>query len=102
MITLNDYQARAMATAVYENDLYPLLALGEEVGELQGKFAKFYRGDKDLVEEDIKKEAGDILWQLAAFCNDQGWPLEDVAQLNLDKLADRKAKQVLRGDGDNR
>jgi len=102
MLTMNDYQARALATALYKDPLYPLLALGEEVGELQGKFAKFYRGDKELVEADIKKEAGDILWQLSAFCYEQGWSLEDVAQTNLDKLADRKARQVLRGDGDNR
>jgi hypothetical protein len=31
-----------------------------------------------------------------------GWDLEDVAQGNLDKLASRKQRGVIDGNGDNR
>jgi hypothetical protein len=31
-----------------------------------------------------------------------GWKLDDVAQKNLDKLASRKQRGVIDGDGDNR
>jgi hypothetical protein len=31
-----------------------------------------------------------------------GWSLEDVAQMNLDKLASRKERNVIDGNGDNR
>jgi NTP pyrophosphatase (non-canonical NTP hydrolase) len=50
----------------------------------------------------LKKEAGDILWQLSGLCSVMGWRLEDIAQQNLDKLADRKSRQVIDGSGDNR
>ena len=52
--------------------------------------------------EFVKKEAGDILWQLSGLCYVMGWELEDVAQTNLDKLASRKERNVIDGNGDNR
>lgn len=55
------------------------------------------RNDKDL-----QKEAGDILWQLAGLCSVMGWSLEDIAQQNLDKLADRQRRGKIDGEGDNR
>ena len=55
------------------------------------------RNDKDL-----QKEAGDILWQLAGLCRVMGWSLEDIAQQNLDKLADRQRRGKIDGEGDNR
>lgn len=55
----------------------------------------------DLLPE-MRKEAGDILWQLTGLCKVMGWSLEDVAQENLDKLASRKQRHVIDGDGDNR
>lgn len=58
--------------------------------------------DWDVVKDELKKEAGDILWQLAGLCWVMGWDLEDVAQGNLDKLASRKQRGVIDGDGDNR
>ena len=53
------------------------------------------------IDEELKKEAGDILWQLAGLCSVHGWTLEEVAQQNLDKLADRKQRDKIDGDGDN-
>lgn len=50
----------------------------------------------------IQKEAGDILWQLAGLCSVMGWSLEEVAQQNLYKLASRKERNVIDGNGDNR
>jgi hypothetical protein len=31
-----------------------------------------------------------------------GWDLEDIAKMNLEKLASRKNRGVIAGDGDNR
>ena len=50
--------------------------------------------------EELKKEAGDILWQLSGLCSVMGWNLEDVAQENLDKLAARKEAGTIDGCGD--
>lgn len=123
-MTLNEYQQQAMTTCLPEanNFTYMMLNLTGEVGEFAGKVAKAIRkgqykmkpnGDlcaaislslKDHINlhDELAKEAGDILWQLSGLCTVMGWSLEDIAQQNLDKLADRKSRQVIDGSGDNR
>jgi len=116
---LNEYQERAMRTCTAEsnNKFYMLLGLSEEAGELCGKMAKAIRSGKynidqrtgvrdfHLTEEEwklVKKECGDILWMLAGFCNVMGWTLEEVAAMNIKKLADRQNRGVIDGSGDER
>ena len=123
---LNEYQKIAMATCMSscDNVSYMLLNLAAEVGEFAGKVAKarrreevvfsrdgdmWWNTDKTAVAEgaeelnaELKKEAGDILWQLSGLCHVMGWELEDVATGNLEKLASRKARGVIDGNGDNR
>lgn len=123
---MNEYQKKAMSTCMpsCENFSYMMLNLVSEVGEFAGKVAKMIRkgqveidtmDDKtsDLFpmvslpqwvyyQEELMKEAGDILWQLSGLCEVMGWKLDDVAQMNLDKLASRKARGVIDGEGDNR
>lgn len=105
-----EYQAAAKQFAAYEEDVYPLLGLAEETGEFLSLFAKVYRGD-DLVarygtveafREMAAKEAGDVLWMLAECLGSMGLSLQDVAELNLKKLTDRKERGVIRGVGDER
>mgnify|MGYP005855845647 FL=1 len=47
-------------------------------------------------------EAGDVLWMLADLCTMLGVSLEDVAQQNLNKLAQRALRDTLHGEGDAR
>lgn len=119
-LTLNEYQEKAMTTCLptSKNWSYMFLNLVGEVGELASKVAKSIRKDiayiglNDLKydkendglinNEELKKEAGDILWQLSGLCSVMGWSLEDVAQQNLDKLASRQQRNVIEGNGDNR
>ena len=94
-----------------------ILNLVGEVGEFSSKVAKAIRKEKSDIDDndlyfsenalpeeiiDLKYEAGDILWQLSGLCKVMGWSLEDVAQMNLDKLASRKDRGVIVGNGDNR
>lgn len=126
-MTLNDYQKKAMSTCMpsCKNFSYMMLNLVGEVGEFASKVAKLIRKEKLLmggaenaenkltslaltrgeqyeILDDLKAEAGDILWQLSGLCEIMGWKLEDVAQGNLDKLASRKERGVIDGNGDNR
>lgn len=114
------------------NFSYMMLNLVGEVGELASKVAKgIRRGDLEIgkagddtnqllmtdaritnilnaevmsnaYKAELMKEAGDVLWQLSGLCSTFGWSLEDIAQMNLAKLADRKKRGVIDGNGDNR
>lgn len=122
---LKEYQERANSTCKVEsaNFSYMFLNLVGEVGEFASKVAKDIRyGRTKIIDndyhsdwkrfptteewkeraEELKKEAGDILWQLAGLCTYMGWQLEDIAQMNLDKLKSRQERNVIDGDGDNR
>ena len=115
-----------------DNFSYMMLNLVAELGEFSGKVAKairkkkvsigtpeqqenaypnellfnaeLHQGSHEFGEfiDELKKEAGDILWQLSGLCNVMGWKLDDVARMNLEKLADRKNRGVIDGNGDRR
>ena len=118
---LNEYQRKAMETCMpsCRNISYMLLNLVGEVGELASKIAKDIRKDTVEInhnnlreymgddqwwerEQEYQHEAGDILWQLSGLCEVMGWDLGMIAQMNLDKLASRKERGVIEGNGDNR
>jgi NTP pyrophosphatase (non-canonical NTP hydrolase) len=87
--------------------LYPLLGLAEEMGEVAGKVAKFIRksrkeADYPKLREDVKKELGDVAYQLSETARQFGWTLQDVIDGNVEKLSDRKERGVLIGEGDER
>ena len=48
------------------------------------------------------KELGDVLWFVAECCTVLRVDMDTVAELNIKKLADRKARGVIHGSGDNR
>lgn len=102
---LSEYQEKAMQTRLPTAGLeYMWFNLPGEVGELTSLMAKAYRdgGDTITLEEKIKKELGDILWTLTGLISCYQWKLEDIAQMNLDKLAKRKEDNTLQGSGDDR
>lgn len=77
-LTLNEYQDKAMSTCMPESDnLFYMLA-------------------------NLVGEVGDILWQTAGLAKVMGVTLEEVAEENLAKLASRKQRNVIAGDGDER
>ena len=120
-MTLKDYQEKAMTTCMPSsaNFSYMFLNLVGEVGEFASKVAKHIRKENiyiggsanNLIPEipyeewlihdrELMKEAGDILWQLSGLCTVMDWSLEEIAKMNLDKLAARKAVGTIDGNGD--
>lgn len=129
-MNIDDYQRLAGETAIYPGRggtlgaIYNALALGE-AGEIQGKVSKLIRDDRvifvsgqnglgccddvydfnDIPHEkraELKKELGDLLWHMSMLAHDLGYSMSEIAQANLDKLADRSKRGVLGGSGDNR
>lgn len=124
-MTLNDYQKQAMTTCTESsmNDTYLLFGLMAEVGELADKVAKAKRKEIITIEDSeifpvtqdgtmpllfeefthgFAKELGDVLWFVALIAKHAGLTLEEVAQMNLDKLADRAKRGKIIGEGDDR
>lgn len=102
--SLNDYQADAAAVRLPSADAkYCRENLIGELGEYFSVRAKArrdgYKPEHALL---IKKELGDILWQLSQVCADEGYTLEDIAYSNIYKLTARKQNNTLQGSGDNR
>ena len=102
-MNFDDYQKLAISTAIYPEEykiIYPTLGLCGESGEVAEKIKKHVRDGKSL--NGLKKELGDVLWYIAALAEDLGISLQDIAELNIQKLSDRKERNVISGDGDNR
>ena len=107
---LNEYQTAALQTAVYPNRganfAYPALGLAGESGEVADKLKKVLRDNDgvltDTVRDAVAKEIGDVLWYVSVLAYEMDYSLEEIAQLNIDKLNSRKERGVITGSGDNR
>ena len=93
-MTGNEYQKLAERTIDYANmnqwdqECHALHGMVGEIGEIHSIYQKEYQGHK-ADEEHLKKEVGDLLWFIAEYCTANGWNLEDVMQMNIDKLKAR-------------
>lgn len=112
--TFDEYQQQSRALADYpnldHNLIYPALGLAGEAGEAVDKIKKLWRNQGvtshvNLLPADkatLVAELGDVLWYVAAIASELGLNLHTVAGLNLAKLLDRKARNVIKSEGDNR
>jgi len=115
-MTLDEYQDKATQFAVYGGGLlYATIGLASEAGEVAGKVKRLLRDDDidftadDVTEEidyeqarAIASECGDTLWYLASVANEIGYSLEEIAEMNIAKLTDRKYRNTIHGSGDTR
>ena len=110
---INDYQQAALSTALYPKEgvagiAYTALGLNGEAGEVAEKVKKIIRDSANTKEAmqnkkwEIAKELGDVLWYVATCSHEFGLSLEEVAQMNVNKLKSRQQRNVIKGNGDNR
>lgn len=65
------------------------LGLSGEVGEFNDMVKKSIFHEKGLDIDHAKKELGDVLWYVAMICFSFGWDMDEVMQMNIDKLKAR-------------
>lgn len=81
------------------------LGLSGEAGEASDAIKKAWRDDGHVApwrRKVIAKELGDCLWYIAIIAQSLGYRLSEIAQINADKLADRRDRGVIQGHGDER
>jgi len=108
-MNLNEYQNFCLETKAWPSEyniIYPAIELADEAGEVLGKVKKWMRGDDntDTIEykEKIIKEMGDVLYPLAMLAGDLGYSFQEVLDMNVEKLQDRRNRGVIKGSGDSR
>ena len=109
-MTGNEYQklaARTMNGSLTRKEtvLHALHGLAGEVGEIHSLYQKTYQGHTFDIKHELK-ELGDLLWFIAELCTVSGYELDQVMQLNIDKLKQRypegfsEDKSINRLEGD--
>lgn len=121
-MNFNEYQKSALKTDKYPNAAYNFIAEDDysdgvicmlytlgivgEAGEVADKIKKIYRDKQGKFDKkdvlSIVKEIGDVMWYCAALSRHLGWELEDVAKMNIKKLAIRAQNNKIHGSGDDR
>lgn len=108
-MTFNEYQALAKSTAVYSVPgvgIYSAMGLAGESGEAVDKIKKLHRDHGGVVTPAIAAgvalELGDALWYISDLAGQFGYTLQQIAELNIEKLESRRERNVIHGSGDNR
>ena len=112
-MTINEYQeaclrteppaAKISETTRLENGL---MGLNGEAGEAIDILKKFLFQGHELDKKHLARELGDVAWYLAVTADALGYYLEDIFQMNIDKLKARypdgfdQGRSVNRKEGD--
>lgn len=110
-MTINEYQKAALRTANNPKDIGALILNGVmglcgESGECADLLKKSLFQGHEFDKAHMAKELGDVAWYLAISAYALGYELEDILQMNVDKLKKRypdgfEAERSLhREDGD--
>ena len=128
---LDKYQQMATRTATYTDEIKGLLVnleqshpeecavlskllrlnyvasgLAGEAGEFANKIKKLLRDHSGYLGEnearELSRELGDVLWYTSQAAREIGRTLDEIANENLEILADRQSRGVIQGSGDDR
>ena len=89
-INKRDFDARVYYININLPDLFnACFGLSGETGELLDMIKKWVFHEKPLDTIHLKKELGDCMWYVALFCQAMGWSLDEILQMNIDKLKAR-------------
>lgn len=108
-MSFNTYQRLAKTTDIYPKEsalICHVLGLTSEAGEVADKIKKVIRDNSGEFSTEkkleIAYELGNVLWYISRIADDLGYGLNQIQELNLMKLDDRKNRNKLNGSGDYR
>ena len=74
--------SRKMTKKDSHADLFGIMGLMGECGELSELYKKDYFHGKDMDDEKLLSELGDVLFYLSYIIRDEGYTLDDVMEYN--------------------
>ena len=97
-MTFDEYSKDALRTLnrhlKWEELVYnAVLGMAGEIGEIADSIKKAKFQGHTYKPEDMAKEAGDLLWYVNLFCLTMGYSLEEVAEMNIEKLRNRYGEE---------
>jgi NTP pyrophosphatase (non-canonical NTP hydrolase) len=94
---LNEYQRRAFhfALPTAQKLEYLIPGLAGEVGEVASVYAKAVRKGIPIDRQALLDELGDVLWFVAVTSYILGSTIEEVGEMNIQKLTKRKQDNTL-------
>ena len=108
-MTPKEFTEKCLSTAIYPyadtgqkiEFMYLGLGAASEAGEVAGKISKYHR-DGYMDPDALIKECGDTLYFLSLILRACNCTFEECFDILINKLEDRKERNVLSGSGDNR
>lgn len=99
-MNFEEYQSAASKTALYPRRLnnieYATLGLAGEAGEVANIVKKIQRDHGGVINDEIRgklqDELGDVLWYISACADELGLTLAEIANYNVNKLAQRHGR----------
>lgn len=111
-MTFDEYQKQALTTVHCDYDDVLMertiwaMGIAGEAGEVVEKWKKIVAYKHGVVSEaeraELAKELGDVVWYVAVMAHSLGLSFDGIIQRNVEKLQSRKARDVIKGAGDNR
>lgn len=88
---MNRLSSNVMSATFYETAalLNGVLGLTGEAGEVSELIKKGIFHEKGIDKEYLEKELGDVMWYIALICHACGFNLDEIMQINIDKLKKR-------------
>lgn len=88
------------------DELLIAVMIAIKAGKISELIKKDLRGDfvsrADELDNLLDRETGDLLWYLSELSFVRGKNFSDIAVQNINKLADRRERNVTKGQGDTR
>lgn len=99
-MTLNRYQELAKKVVNLETDHKEKvwnfgLGISSQAGELNGLIRDSFDRNYPMDTGKLRAELGELLWHIANLSNLYGISLEEIADLNIEKLYDQSVNQIL-------
>lgn len=98
------YDRSAIAARMADNTrlMHGAIGIATESGELLDAVKKSVFYGKPLDAVNVKEELGDLMWYVAIICDQFGFSLEEIKQINIDKLRKRYPQKFTESSALNR